>query len=76
MDLPGIIEGAKDNRGKGRQVIATARTSDLLLIVLDATRSLAMKRKIEYELEGFGIRLNKRVPQIKLIKRDKGGINV
>lgn len=35
-----------------------------------------MKRKIEYELEGFGIRLNKRVPQIKLVKRDKGGINV
>lgn len=76
VDLPGIIEGAKDNRGKGRQVIATARTSDLLLIVLDATKSLQMKRKIEYELEGFGIRLNKRVPQIRLTRREKGGISL
>jgi len=76
VDLPGIIEGAKDNRGKGRQVIATARTADLLLIVLDATKSLAMKRKIEHELEGFGIRLNKRIPQIRLTRRDKGGISL
>ncbi|KAH0577822.1 Developmentally regulated GTP-binding protein 1 [Spironucleus salmonicida] len=74
VDLPGIIEGAKDNRGKGRQVIATARTSDLLLIILDATKSLEMKRKIEYELEGFGIRLNKRVPDIRVERRDKGGV--
>ncbi|CAL5970662.1 Developmentally_regulated GTP-binding protein 1 [Hexamita inflata] len=76
VDLPGIIEGAKDNRGKGRQVIATARTSDLLLIVLDATKSLDMKRKIEHELEGFGMRLNKRIPQIKLVKRERGGISL
>jgi len=30
LDLPGIIEGAKDNKGKGRQVIAVARTCDLI----------------------------------------------
>lgn len=74
VDLPGIIEGAADGRGKGRQVIATARTSDLILIVLDATKSLAMKRKIERELEGFGIRLNKRPPLIKVDRKDRGGI--
>ena len=76
VDLPGIIEGAKDNRGKGRQVIATARTADLLLIVLDATKSLEMKRKIEHELEGFGIRLNKRRPGISVVKRERGGVSL
>lgn len=30
LDLPGIIEGAKDNRGRGRQVIAVARTCSLI----------------------------------------------
>ncbi|TNJ30239.1 Developmentally regulated GTP-binding protein 1 [Giardia muris] len=74
VDLPGIIEGAADGRGKGRQVIATARTSDLLLIVLDATKSITMKRKIERELEGFGIRLNKKPPLIQIEKKERGGI--
>ncbi len=38
LDLPGIIEGAKDGKGRGRQVIGTARTCNLICIVLDATR--------------------------------------
>lgn len=35
LDLPGIIEGAKDGKGRGRQVIAVARTCSLIFIVLD-----------------------------------------
>lgn len=38
LDLPGIIEGAKDGKGRGRQVISTARTCDLILIVLDCLK--------------------------------------
>ena len=38
LDLPGIIEGAKDGKGRGRQVIGTARTCNVICIVLDATR--------------------------------------
>lgn len=30
LDLPGIIEGAKDGKGRGRQVIAVARTCSLI----------------------------------------------
>eukprot|EP00767_Chilomastix_cuspidata_P001309 gnl/Chilomastix_cuspidata/1435.p3 GENE.gnl/Chilomastix_cuspidata/1435~~gnl/Chilomastix_cuspidata/1435.p3 ORF type:complete len:380 (-),score=217.65 gnl/Chilomastix_cuspidata/1435:1707-2822(-) len=75
IDLPGIIEGAKDGKGRGRQVIAAARTSDLLLICLDVTKPLPMKKKIEAELEGFGIRLNKRPRDIVFSRRDAGGIS-
>lgn len=64
LDLPGIIEGAKDNKGKGKQVIGVARTCSLILIVLDATRPLMHKKILETELEGFGIRLNKTPPKI------------
>ena len=32
LDLPGIIEGAKDGKGRGRQVIAVARTASLIFI--------------------------------------------
>ena len=59
LDLPGIIEGAKDGEGRGRQVISTARTCNLIIIVLDVSRPLTHKRLIEKELEGFGIRLNR-----------------
>ena len=38
LDLPGIIEGASEGKGKGRQVIAVAKSADLILIVLDASK--------------------------------------
>lgn len=47
LDLPGIVEGAKDGRGRGRQVIATARTCTMLMIVLDAVKSMSHKPIIE-----------------------------
>lgn len=74
LDLPGIIEGAKDGKGRGRQVISTARTCNLILIVLDCLKPLTHKRLIEHELEGFGIRLNKKPPNIHFKRKDKGGI--
>ncbi|GFT79491.1 GTP-binding protein 128up [Trichonephila clavipes] len=76
LDLPGIIEGAKDGKGRGRQVIAVARTCSLIFIVLDVLKPLVHKRLLERELEGFGIRLNKEPPGIVLRKKDKGGINL
>lgn len=134
LDLPGIIEGAKDGKGRGRQVIATARTCNLILIVLDCLKPITHKKLIEHELEGmrrdsfhqgkqlagilgmgtppvpqslhdcicamwdsarhgrmlasynpqvpgpspfypgFGLRLNKKPPEITFKKKDKGGI--
>jgi hypothetical protein len=74
LDLPGIIEGAKDGKGRGRQVrgraqvshgakclfvgdifflscvaqvIACARTCDLVMMVLDATKPVTHKLLIE-----------------------------
>ena len=76
LDLPGIIEGAKDGKGRGRQVIAVARTCSLIFIVLDVLKPLQHKRIIEREMEGFGIRLNKTPPNISFKKKDKGGINL
>ncbi|XP_075248508.1 developmentally-regulated GTP-binding protein 1-like [Convolutriloba macropyga] len=75
LDLPGIIEGAKDGKGRGKQVIAVARTCNLILIVLDVLKPLGHKQIIEHELEGFGIRLNKKPPSIYFKKKEKGGIN-
>ncbi|KAE8806416.1 developmentally-regulated G-protein 3 [Hordeum vulgare] len=51
LDLPGITR-----KGRGRQVINTARTCNGILIVLDAIKPITHKCLIEKELEGFGIR--------------------
>jgi len=75
LDLPGIIEGAKDGRGRGRQVIAAACTCNVILIVLDAAKPLTHKNIIERELYGFGIRLNQQPPEILFKRKDKGPIN-
>lgn len=76
LDLPGIIEGAKDGKGRGRQVISTARTCNCIVIVLDAIKPITHKRLIEKELEGFGIRLNKEPPNLTFRRKDKGGISL
>ena len=75
LDLPGIIEGAADGKGRGRQVISTARTSSLILIVLDVLKPITHKLLIEKELEGFGIRLNKTPPKLTFKRKEKGGIS-
>lgn len=76
LDLPGIIQGAKDGKGRGRQVIAVAKQCNLIFIVLDVNKPLTDKKIIESELEGFGIRINKQPPNIVFKKKDKGGINI
>ena len=76
LDLPGIIEGAKDGKGRGKQVIGVARTCTCILIVLDCQKPMTDKRIIERELEGFGIRLNRSKPDIILKRKDRGGVNI
>lgn len=53
-----------------------ARTCSLIFIVLDVLKPMTDKRIIERELEGFGIRLNKKPPAIIFKKKEKGGINM
>mmetsp|Transcript_22167 Transcript_22167/g.55907 ORF Transcript_22167/g.55907 Transcript_22167/m.55907 type:complete len:381 (-) Transcript_22167:102-1244(-) len=76
LDLPGIIEGAKDGKGRGKRVIGTARTCSLILIVLDASKPVTYKKLIEKELHGFGIRLNQKKPNVYFKRHDKGGIQL
>lgn len=75
LDLPGIIEGAADGKGRGRQVISTARTCNMILIVLDAAKPITHKKIIENELYSFGIRINSKPPNVKFVKKEAGGIS-
>lgn len=76
VDLPGIIYGASQGKGRGRQVVSTARTADLVIMILDATKSEHQRESLEKELEAVGIRLNKEKPNIYYKKKETGGIKV
>jgi len=77
LDLPGIIEGAANGTGRGKQVIAVARSADLVLMVLDATKESNQNHRtiLERELETVGIRLNRRPPDIYFKRKKAGGIS-
>ena len=74
LDLPGIIEGAADGKGRGRQVIAVGKSADLILMVLDCQKGPAQRAKLTSELEYVGIRLNKEKPDIRIWPQKTGGI--
>jgi len=75
LDLPGIIEGAAHGAGRGKEVIAVARSADAILIVLDAGKEQGNRHReiLERELETVGIRLNQRPPDVTLSTRKTGG---
>ena len=79
LDLPGIIEGAAHGKGRGRQVIACAKSCDLVLMVLDAAKEDGRNRHrqiLERELEICGMRLNKKPPNVYFKKKKTGGTKV
>eukprot|EP01069_Polyplicarium_translucidae_P006002 Polyplicarium_translucidae@DN2892_c0_g1_i1.p1 len=74
LDLPGIIEGASEGKGRGRQVISVAKSADLILMILDATKEDAQRIKLERELEAVGIRINQQPPQVSIRLKKAGGV--
>mmetsp|Transcript_16085 Transcript_16085/g.24024 ORF Transcript_16085/g.24024 Transcript_16085/m.24024 type:complete len:247 (-) Transcript_16085:12-752(-) len=74
LDTPGIIEGAAQGKGRGRQVIAVSRTADVLLMMLDAANGDKQRPKLIHELETMGIRLNQKPPDIYFRRKSSGSI--
>ncbi|CAE7901248.1 DRG1 [Symbiodinium sp. KB8] len=76
LDLPGIIEGAAYGKGRGRQVIAVAKSADLVMMVLDAAKEAEKNHRaiLERELETVGLRLNKLPPDVNFRKKMTGGV--
>ena len=56
-------------------MLAVAKASDLLLIVLEPAKGVEQKLKIMHELHEMGIRLNKTEPNISILRKKVGGIN-
>jgi small GTP-binding protein len=75
LDIPGLIEGAREGKGRGREVLSVARGADLLLVMTDVERASLIEKMVK-ELEGAGIRINQEKPQIKIEKKTEGGLEI
>jgi len=75
IDVPGIISGAASGRGRGKEVLAMARSADLVLFVIDGQHPEhypALKKEI-YEV---GIRADEKKPDVKIVKKHKDGLSI
>ena len=75
LDVPGLIGGAADGKGRGKEVIAVVRNADLVLIIIDVKRHEITKDILE-ELETSGIRVDKKPPEIMIKKKVSGGLMI
>jgi len=75
FDIPGLIKGAGKGKGRGKEVISVARGADLLLIMTDVKR-IHLLNMIQKELYQAGIRINREKPNINIMKKLEGGIEI
>ncbi len=75
LDVPGLIEGAKEGKGRGREVLSTVRGADLLIIMSDVFHPDLIQMIVK-ELEKSGIRINQKKPDVHIEKKIGGGVIV
>lgn len=56
--------------------VLAAKTADVILVMLDATKSEEQRRLLEIELDAVGIRLNKAKPDVVFKRKTTGGVCV
>ena len=71
LDLPGLIKGASEGKGRGREILNVIRGSDMVLYVIDP-----FQKALDRELWRSGMRLNQRPPQVFVSRTRRGGIEV
>ncbi|MDR1721492.1 MAG: GTP-binding protein [Methanobrevibacter sp.] len=75
FDIPGIITGASGGKGRGREILSVARTSDLILVVLDVFNPHHLSLIIK-ELRDIGIRPNETAPDVTIRRNRVGGVHL
>ena len=75
FDLPGLISGASEGKGRGREVLSAVRNVDLILFMIDAEHPYHLEL-MAAELYKAGLRLNHTRPDVVVKKTGFGGINV
>ncbi|MGC1122075.1 MAG: GTP-binding protein [Candidatus Methanofastidiosia archaeon] len=77
VEIPALIQDVSMGKGFGLQILSAIRAADAVAIVVDLSRdSVEQMNIILDELEKGGIRLNEDPPDIEIIKKAEGGIEI
>jgi len=74
-DMPGIVKGAASGKGRGKEVLATLQSADLILVLLDVHSPQYLK-VIQKEIYDAHVRVNQRKPDVKVVKTSKDGLRI
>ena len=72
LDLPGLIKGAAEGKGRGKEILNVIRGADMVLYVLDPFQESHFDI-LDLELWRAGMRLNQKKPQVFITRSNKGG---
>jgi len=75
LDVPGVVHGAAAGTGRGKEVLAIIRNADLIVIMIDVFHPEHYKVLLK-EVYDAGVRINQKIPDIKIEKTSRGGIRV
>ncbi len=75
LDVPGIVEGAATGRGRGKEVLACAQSADLVLMIVDIFSPEHLD-VVKREIHETGLRINQKLPDVKISRKTKGGIDI
>lgn len=75
LDVPGIISGAAFGKGRGKEVLAMARNADMVLFVIDAMHPEHYSALLK-EVYDVGIRIDQRKPEVRIVKKTRGGLSM
>jgi ribosome-interacting GTPase 1 len=75
LDLPGLIKGAAEGKGRGREILNVIRSADMVLYIVDPFQD-GHFNVLHRELHNAGLRLNEIKPPVFINRTERGGIEI
>ena len=75
LDVPGVVHGAAAGTGRGKEVLAIIRNADLILFLIEVFHPNHYEA-LQKEVYDTGVRINQKVPDVRIVKTSNGGINI
>jgi len=75
LDVPGVMKGASNGTGRGKEVLSVMRNADMALILVEVSHPEHLGVLLN-EIRNTNIRLNQHRPYVKIKKTTKNGIRI
>jgi ribosome-interacting GTPase 1 len=77
VEIPAVIKDVSLGKGLGLQILSAIRVADAVILVIDLSRDPLQQMEILLnELDKGGIKLNEELPELEIIRKAEGGIDI